>query len=595
MQLRAVTDRLDETSETDRTPRKTRAVWSELAPLLITLIAGVVCYGLFFRRGAWLSVIGYSVSPAERILSGEVPYRDFLYNYTPGMLWLNALLMKGFGASLLTISAGLLFIKLATIVALFYAARRLTSSWIALVPVGLSLAWIGYKYIFGVFPTQYSMLFVLLGLVFMLRYDESESIGWLLLSGILVGMVFVFKYNVGILLVGAGTLAVAVRELALNSGDGPLLKRIAHVSKRCVFYWAGFAVVAGAMALYLAYNNALGAMADHFIHHVFEYGEKRAVPLPPIKHLGPAALSLLIAVGAAAFLLRKAPRYYEALLVALTIAGVVALLIPARGYYIKQSASAFVAYFPILLFASVAAWLAWRLKKGNDLREWWSGARRLTIVGLVALGAFLEVYPRADSYHIIRVLTPVFLLLTVVLYMAWPAFERFISKRAPSGRRAALLSLAAPLALLAATGVKDSWQPQFDSQLRFIDRVPLAVEKAEGILVSRRQQQMISDLAGAISDYSSPGDSLFSFAQKGTGFYFLTGRRNPTRFVWWRSVGLKQEDRAAIIDLINSRRIKLILLQDSLKDPRVREAVTSNYDLVRPVGDIAVYRSKESS
>ena len=34
-------------------------------------------------------------------------------------------------------------------------------------------------------------------------------------------------------------------------------------------------------------------------------------------------------------------------------------------------------------------------------------------------------------------------------------------------------------------------------------------------------------------------------------------------------------------------------VQDSLKDPRVREAVSNNYDLVQPVGDISVYRSKE--
>jgi 4-amino-4-deoxy-L-arabinose transferase-like glycosyltransferase len=593
MQLRAVTNRLDETSETDRAQRKTSGVGSELAPLLITLVAGLVCYGLFFRRGAWLSVIGYSVSPAERVLYGEVPYRDFLYNYTPGILWLNALLMKLFGTSLLTISAGLLFIKLLTLVALFYVARRLTSSWIALVPAGLSLAWIGYKYIFGVFPTQYSMLFVLLGLICMLRYDESESRLWLLLSGILIGMVFLFKYNVGILLLGTGTLAVTVRELVLTSSDGPLSERLTPVLKRCVIYWGGFAMAAGAMALYLAYNDALMAMADHFVHHVFEYGEKRSVPLPPIKQIGPAALSLLIAAAAAALVLRKAPRLYEPFLIAMTVAGTVALLIPARGYYVKLSASAFVAYLPILLFASVAAWLVWRLRKENDLKRWWSEARRLTIVGLVALGAFLEVYPRADSYHIVRVLPPVFLLLTVVLYMAWPTIERVIATRAPSGRRAAMLSLAAPLALLTVTGIKDSWQPQFDSQFRFNDRIPLTIERAEGILVSRKQEQMIGALAGAINDFSSPGDPVFSFAQKGAGFYFLTGRRNPTRFVWWRSVGLKQEERAGIIDMISNRRLKLILLQDSLKDPRVREAVSSNYDLVRPVGDIGVFRSKD--
>src|SRR5687767_9718411 len=83
-----------------------------LLPLALTLVAGLVCYGLFYHRSAWLSVIGYSISPAERVLQGEVPYRDFLYNYTPGILWLNASLMRLFGTNLLTIHAGLLVFKL---------------------------------------------------------------------------------------------------------------------------------------------------------------------------------------------------------------------------------------------------------------------------------------------------------------------------------------------------------------------------------------------------------------------------------------------------------------------------------------------------
>src|SRR5205807_7141646 len=94
-------------------------------PFLVTLIAGAICYGLFYRRGLGLAVIGYSIAPTERVLQGEVPYRDFLFNYTPGILWLNALLMKAFGVSLLTVRAGLLVVKLLTLVLVYQLARRL--------------------------------------------------------------------------------------------------------------------------------------------------------------------------------------------------------------------------------------------------------------------------------------------------------------------------------------------------------------------------------------------------------------------------------------------------------------------------------------
>ncbi|HET9530687.1 MAG TPA: glycosyltransferase family 39 protein, partial [Blastocatellia bacterium] len=427
------------------------ALWSETLPFLIAIIAACICYALFFRRGAWLSVIGYSVSPAERVLYGEVPYRDFLYNYTPGILWLNALLMWLFGAGVLTINAGLFVVKLLTVAALYYAGRRLTSSWAALAPVGLALAWIGYRYVFGVFPTQYSMLFILLGLVCMLRYDETEKIIWLLLSGCLIGMVFVFKYNVGILLLATGTAAVVIRELALSSG--PILARVIPVLKRCGVFWAGFAIVAGAMALYLAYNDALGPMADHFLNHVLAYGQERAIPLPPIKHLGPSLLALVLLAAAALVVLLLAPRYYQAFLVIAVLICSVALLIPGRAYYLKQSAIAFASYMPILLFTLVAAWLVWRLrselKKNRTLEDWWAGARTLTIVGLIASGTFLEIYPRADLYHIVRVLPPVFLLLLVVFGKSWPLVDSFISTREKAGRRATLLTFASPVMILA--------------------------------------------------------------------------------------------------------------------------------------------------
>ena len=167
---------VDTQTQTEMPPRRGFGL-RDAVPLGITILAGIICYGLFFKRSAWLSVIGYSVSPAERVMNGEIPYRDFLYNYTPGMLWLNAWLMKAFGVSLTTINSGLLVFKMLTLVALFFVAKRLTSGWAALVPVALTLGWLGHKYIFGVVPTQYSLLFVLLGMIFMLNYDRSDKIG----------------------------------------------------------------------------------------------------------------------------------------------------------------------------------------------------------------------------------------------------------------------------------------------------------------------------------------------------------------------------------------------------------------------------------
>ena len=104
-------------------PDHRRSAPKTIAPLLLTLAAGLICYGIFVNRGLGLSVIGYNIAPAERVMQGEVPYRDFLFNYTPGILWVNAALMKAFGATLMTTRIGLFAFKLLSLLTLFYIAR----------------------------------------------------------------------------------------------------------------------------------------------------------------------------------------------------------------------------------------------------------------------------------------------------------------------------------------------------------------------------------------------------------------------------------------------------------------------------------------
>jgi len=588
-----ITSNLSTASETNPTVRKqNRSVINNILPYAITIVAGIVCYWLFWRRGVWLSVIGYSIAPAERVLNGEAPYRDFLYNYTPGILWLNALLMKSFGIELKTIAAGLFVFKIATLVVLLSLARRVISGWAALIPVALTLAWIGYKYVFGVFPTQYSLVFALLAMICMLRYNETGKLMWLLFCGLATGVVFLFKYNVGILLVGSGTAAIAIREILASGQQTSLKAGILAALKRSSIYWAGFLIVFIAMAATLAREQALGAMVDHFVHHIRAYGVERAIPLPHPKLLVPVGGILYLVVIGAFLLLRLAPRYFEAfLLIALGALSAV-IIFPGRAMLIKTSASATVSYLPSFLFlitAMLASYDYWQARKNNEVSSWWQSNGTLAIVGLFTLAVYLEVYPRADHYHLVRVLPPVFLLLLLLVARGLPLLESYLQSRMTHPRRAVMICAVVPIVLLFIIGIRDAWQPHFDSQLRWTERMPLKLDRAEGMLVTRRQSEMIETLARLIEENSRPDDPIFSFAQRGTGFHFLTGRPNPTRFVWWRSVGIKGENREAVMNMIAERQPKLIILQDALKDRRIRDAVSANYVKIGAAGDIAIY------
>src|SRR2546423_13971361 len=194
-----------------------RRALADVLPLVVTMTAGAICYGLFYRRGLGLAVIGYSVAPTERVLQGEVPYRDFLFNYTPGILWLNALLMKWFGVTLLVVRAGLLATKLLTLMLVYYLARRLEGGWLALLPVALTLGWLGYEHLFNPYPDVYFMPLALAGLLCALKYDQSPRAGWLLLAGLAAGAGFLVKHKGGVFVMGCGVVALAVREWSVGA------------------------------------------------------------------------------------------------------------------------------------------------------------------------------------------------------------------------------------------------------------------------------------------------------------------------------------------------------------------------------------------
>ena len=552
-----------------------------LAPLLITIVCGLIGYGLFYNRGLGLSVIGYSIAPAERVMQGEVPYRDFLFNYTPGILWLNAALMKAFGSTLMATRIGLLFFKVSTLIALFYIARKIVGGWAALVPVGLTLAWLGHQQIFNVYPDQYLVLFALAGLSFLLTYDKTDHWSWLVFCGLSAGVVFVFKYNVGVLLLGAGVVAIVARELMLS-------RPISKTATKVGIFLVGFALVSGALAGYLAYNGALRAMIDHFLHHAAEYSETRSVGLPPVRVVLPAAIASLVAISVGILLLRKAMRYFGSYVALILISGIITLLLPVKAGSLTESAISLVAYFPPVAFGLAFALGIRAFKTVKQRPVWWRDNGVLSITGLFALAVYLEVFPRADFHHLVRVLPPVFLFFFALLLRCIPYLNQRL-RIGSSPNRSAVLAVATPLVFLLLAGVQDTWVPEFDSGFQFRDRRELNIDRGRGVFVEERQAELTEGLVSLIQANSAEDDFIFSFAQRGSALYFLAGRRNPTKFLWWRSVGISADERDAVMTMIANRRAKLVVVQDVAATQEVQDFIAQTYDEIGSVADIAVY------
>jgi 4-amino-4-deoxy-L-arabinose transferase-like glycosyltransferase len=493
--------------------------------------------------------------------------------------------MKLFGATLMTTRIGLFAFKLITLLMLYYVARRLTSPLKAVVPVILTLAWPGYQQVFNVFPDQYLMLFALAGLICMLNYDDTGRGRWLLLCGLATGAVFLFKYNVGVLLLASATLAVSMRELMTT-------RRVTIAAKAVALYGSGFAVVAAAFVAYLSYNHAFGAMVRHFLHHAAEYSEARSVGLPSPVLILPSAL-LLIGFAAACGLASFCGREFQFISNGLTAAimiGTAELLRSAWGKVFSDSAIAMVAYLPPTVFAVSTALALWQLKKSEQsVAVWWSRNGALTITGLFALAIYLEVFPRADYFHLVRVLPPVFVFFCVFLLRCQPVLAEQLRKKMPSSHDVASLVVSTPVLFLFIIGVHSTWEPQFESTFHFRANRELTIERGRGILVEDRQAELTEGLVRLIQENSSKDEYIFSFAQRGSALYFLADRRNASRFLWWRSVGISPEEREGVMTMISNRRAKLIVVQDIAANNEIQDFIGDQYNHIGTVADIAVY------
>src|SRR2546430_8083144 len=102
------------------------AYLDRLIPLLIFLVS--LFYLSLFRR---YSVIdpdeGVVLQGAERILRGEVPYRDFFMFYTPGSMYIVAALFKIFGDSLIVARTSIAVVGAGCSVIAYLLARRVCS------------------------------------------------------------------------------------------------------------------------------------------------------------------------------------------------------------------------------------------------------------------------------------------------------------------------------------------------------------------------------------------------------------------------------------------------------------------------------------
>ncbi len=197
-----------------------------------------------FMEAEW----GPIVAIAERILQGDILYRDFSLGYTPGIYLYTALGFKLFGVSLSSATAAWSIIKAFNCVLIYIGGIQFVSSRLALLlPL---ILWVA-----GPIHKSFLIFFELFNLLILLRLLSTDSKGFYFISGIVAGITLIFRID----LFGFFTITVLLIEfvkiIERRKTDGRT--QIARSLKNFSFFGGGTISALVPIALYLFLNSAV--------------------------------------------------------------------------------------------------------------------------------------------------------------------------------------------------------------------------------------------------------------------------------------------------------------------------------------------------
>lgn len=285
-----------------------RAVRFPLLPLVLFL-ASVLWQAPLLLRPPGVYDEGLILVGAQRILLGELPYRDFWNTHAPGQIAVVALLFKALGQSMIVERAYDALVRAGIAVACFALARRMGAG------AGAFVAWAGATLFLGCivqygYVTFPALLCALGGLLLLTggTGDEAATHGTRrraqFLAGLTGGAGVLFRHDLGTVAVASGLLflwldaAAGPPERPERPEPGDALRECAAASLR---YLAAVAAVTVPVALFfIAAGTPWHRLREIFFDYPFRvYPAVRALPAPAglLERIAVAVPAALILAG----------------------------------------------------------------------------------------------------------------------------------------------------------------------------------------------------------------------------------------------------------------------------------------------------------
>lgn len=245
---------------------KQRGNTERLCGLLVFGIS--LCYLCIFRHFSARDLDeGIILQAAERVLRGQIPYRDFFLFYTPGSVYIQAALFKLCGDSFLVARTAIAFIGAICSTFAYSLARRTCSRKTSLFAAAISTI-IGVTYRFAVVHNWYSTLSAMLAIYAAVRLLETGSRSWAFLTGSLASATVLIEQSKGAGLCAGFLLGYLILHFLPREKTEFRL-----VASMTGFIWPCLLTV-----LYFGSHHALGVMLQHWFWPLAHYTQANHVP-----------------------------------------------------------------------------------------------------------------------------------------------------------------------------------------------------------------------------------------------------------------------------------------------------------------------------
>ena len=233
---------------------------------------------------------GIIVYGATRIMRGELPYRDFWTQYSPGQFYTLAALFTVFGKTILVERLWDVASRALLSVAIYLVASQLSSRITALFAWALSVIWLAYYGFFG-YPIFQGLMFSFLSLYSVLRSLTSDQIPRrdLIAAGVFLGLTALFRHDMAIYVGVSEVIVLIAFAISQHTSDTKPGFAPQKAMQKPGLFARLYPVLATALviitpaALFFLFTTPIHELAQQlFIFPLIEFPKVRDLPFPPL-------------------------------------------------------------------------------------------------------------------------------------------------------------------------------------------------------------------------------------------------------------------------------------------------------------------------